>query len=35
MTVLEAEDGPSGVAKAKKEQPDVILLGVMMHGLDG
>jgi DNA-binding response OmpR family regulator len=35
MTVLEAEDGPSGVAKAKKEQPDVILLGVMMPGLDG
>jgi CheY-like chemotaxis protein len=35
MTVLEAKDGPSGVAKAKEEQPDVILLGVMMPGLDG
>lgn len=35
MSVLEAKDGPSGVAKAKEEQPDVILLGVMMPGLDG
>ena len=35
MTVLEAKDGPSGVAKAKEEQPDVVLLDVMMPGLDG
>jgi two-component system alkaline phosphatase synthesis response regulator PhoP len=35
MTVLEAKDGRSGVKKAREEQPDVILLGVMMPGLDG
>jgi DNA-binding response OmpR family regulator len=35
MSVLEAGDGPSGLAKASAEQPDVILLDVMMPGLDG
>jgi DNA-binding response OmpR family regulator len=35
MEVLEAEDGPSGLAKARSERPDVILLDVMMPGLDG
>ena len=35
MTVIEAKDGPSGVEKAKREHPDVILLDVMMPGLDG
>jgi DNA-binding response OmpR family regulator len=35
MTVLEAADGPSGLDVAKDEQPDVILLDVMMPGLDG
>jgi DNA-binding response OmpR family regulator len=35
MTVLEAADGPSGLALAKEERPDVILLDVMMPGLDG
>src|SRR5947208_2238304 len=35
MDVIEAADGPSGVAKARDERPDVILLDVMMPGLDG
>ena len=35
MSVLEASDGPSGLATARAEQPDVILLDVMMPGLDG
>ena len=35
MSVLEASDGPSGLAAAAAEMPDVILLDVMMPGLDG
>jgi DNA-binding response OmpR family regulator len=35
MDVSEAGDGPSGLAIARSEQPDVILLDVMMPGLDG
>jgi DNA-binding response OmpR family regulator len=35
MSVLEASDGPSGLDAARTEQPDVILLDVMMPGLDG
>src|SRR5881409_1296410 len=35
MDVIEAADGPSGVEKARAEEPDVILLDVMMPGLDG
>ncbi|HEX4677835.1 MAG TPA: response regulator [Gaiellaceae bacterium] len=35
MEVLEAADGPSGLAAARAERPDVILLDVMMPGLDG
>jgi DNA-binding response OmpR family regulator len=35
IDVLEAEDGPRGLELAKSEQPDVILLDVMMPGLDG
>ena len=35
MEVLEAADGPKGLAQAREEQPDVILLDVMMPGLDG
>jgi len=33
--ILTARDGVEGVAKAKSEQPDVILLDVMMPNLDG
>src|ERR687883_453214 len=35
MSVIEAADGPSGVERARDEEPDVILLDVMMPGLDG
>jgi CheY-like chemotaxis protein len=33
--IITARDGVEGVAKAKSEQPDVILLDVMMPNLDG
>ena len=32
---LEAADGASGLDLAREEQPDVVLLDVMMPGLDG
>jgi DNA-binding response OmpR family regulator len=35
MQVLEAENGPAGLAAARAEGPDVILLDVMMPGMDG
>ena len=35
MEVLEAEDGPRGLALARSDAPDVILLDVMMPGMDG
>jgi two-component system alkaline phosphatase synthesis response regulator PhoP len=35
MEVIEAADGPTGLEQAREEQPDVILLDVMMPGLDG
>ncbi len=35
MEVIEAPDGPSGIEAVRREQPDVILLDVMMPGLDG
>jgi len=33
--VIEAEDGPSGVRLARQEQPDLILLDLMIPGKDG
>ncbi|MGW4729827.1 response regulator transcription factor [Streptomyces shenzhenensis] len=33
--VLEAGDGPSGLAAAVREQPDLVVLDVMLPGLDG
>ena len=35
MNVLEAADGVTGLDIARGEQPDVVLLDVMMPGLDG
>ncbi len=35
MSVLEAGDGPSGLATARAEHPDLVLLDVMMPGRDG
>jgi len=35
MRVSEAGDGPGGLTLARAQQPDVILLDVMMPGLDG
>ena len=35
IDVLEAADGTTGLALAQEQQPDVVLLDVMMPGLDG
>jgi DNA-binding response OmpR family regulator len=35
MRVVEARDGESGLLEARRAEPDVILLDVMMPGLDG
>ena len=35
LEVLEAADGTTGLDLARAEQPDVVLLDVMMPGLDG
>jgi two-component system OmpR family response regulator len=35
LEVVEADSGKDGVSKAASEQPDVILLDMMMPGMDG
>src|SRR5436309_6308832 len=35
MQVLEAADGPTGLDRARDDDPDVILLDVMIPGMDG
>jgi CheY-like chemotaxis protein len=35
LRVVEAEDGRDGLARARFEQPDLVLTDVMMPGLDG
>lgn len=35
MTVIEASGGEEGIARAKSEHPDFILLDMMMPGMDG
>ena len=35
MEVVEASSGEEGIALARKDQPDVILLDMMMPGMDG
>lgn len=35
MEVVEAEDGPDGLKKARNTRPDVVLLDVMLPELDG
>jgi len=35
FTVVSADNGEKGLAVAKKEKPDLILLDVMMPGMDG
>jgi CheY-like chemotaxis protein len=35
MTVLEASSGEEGIARAKSERPDFILLDMMMPDMDG
>ncbi|MGD0166218.1 MAG: response regulator [Gaiellaceae bacterium] len=35
MEVVEAADGAAGIAQARSERPDVVLLDVMMPRLDG
>jgi two-component system cell cycle sensor histidine kinase/response regulator CckA len=33
--VLSAKDGESGIEQAIRMKPDIILLDVLMHGIDG
>jgi two-component system cell cycle response regulator DivK len=33
--LLEAEDGPSGIAMASRERPNLILMDIQLPGIDG
>ncbi|HJV71187.1 PAS domain S-box protein [Ideonella sp.] len=35
FTLLTAEDGPEGIARARAERPDLILLDIKLPGMDG
>jgi CheY-like chemotaxis protein len=35
MTVIEAASGAEGIARAREDKPDIILLDLMMPGMDG
>jgi twitching motility two-component system response regulator PilH len=35
MSVIFAEDGETGVAKAKSEKPDLIMMDIVMPGMNG
>lgn len=35
MSVIFAEDGETGVAKAKSEKPDLVMMDIVMPGMNG
>lgn len=35
INIIEAENGPEGISKAQHYKPDVILMDLKMHGMDG